>query len=300
MRTSIKVLFTGLALSLALILSPTLAHAQGMDGIFPNNNTGEGLNVFGPDQGNSSVDNVAVGSNALSQNTGGNGNVAIGTLALLSNTRGTGNVAIGERALFSNLLGGSNTATGYFSLFSNQNGAGNTASGQQSMQSSVSGNNNTVYGFQSLILNTVGNNNIALGFGAGEDSTGDNNIDIGNVGLDSEANTIRIGTQIDVQSNVSGADHAAHTATFIAGINGVDKSSGSPVFIDGNGQLGVGSASSLAGPQGPQGATGAQGPQGDTGAPGPGSADHKALKDRKAIPGPTAHPAPKDLRAIKE
>ncbi len=100
------------------------------------------------------------------------------------------------------------------------------------------------------------------------DSTGDNNIDIGNVGVDSEANTIRIGTQVDVQSNVSGADHAAHTATFIAGINGVDKSSGSPVFIDGNGQLGVGSASSLAGPQGPQGATGPQGVKGDTGAMG--------------------------------
>jgi len=76
-----------------------------------------------------------------------------------------------------------------------------------------------------------------LGQFAGQNlTTGDNNIDIGNfdpVSFNSsdvagEANTIRIG------------DKAVHTTAFIAGINGVDKSSGSPVFIDANGQLGTG------------------------------------------------------------
>ncbi len=55
-------------------------------------------------------------------------------------------------------------------------------------------------------------------------------------------------------------------ATFIAGINGVDKSNGSPVFIDANGQLGTGTA--LQGPPGPQGSPGPQGPAGPQGAPG--------------------------------
>ncbi len=76
-----------------------------------------------------------------------------------------------------------------------------------------------------------GNNNIALGFQAGQNlGDGDNNIDIGNAGA-TEASTIRIGTV------------GTQTKTFIAGISGVDKSSGNPVFIDANGQLGTASAS---------------------------------------------------------
>jgi Collagen triple helix repeat (20 copies) len=88
-------------------------------------------------------------------------------------------------------------------------------------------------------------------------STGDNNIDIGNEGVAAESSTIRIGKQ-----NV-------HAATFIAGINGVDKSSGNPVFIDANGQLGIGTASvGPTGPIGPTGPTGPIGPTGPQGAPG--------------------------------
>ena len=48
-----------------------------------------------------------------------------------------------------------------------------------------------------------------------------------------ESNTIRIGNS------------SVHTAAFVAGINGVDKTSGNPVFIDGNGQLGTGSAAGV-------------------------------------------------------
>jgi Collagen triple helix repeat (20 copies) len=98
-------------------------------------------------------------------------------------------------------------------------------------------------------------------------TTGDSNIDIGNQGISADANTIRIG------------DQANQTATFIAGINGVDKSSGNPVFIDANGQLGTGTAlqgppspQGDPGPQGPAGAVGPQGPAGPTGATGPAGA----------------------------
>src|SRR5205823_7283477 len=92
--------------------------------------------------------------------------------------------------------------------------------------------------------------NIALGWQSGINlTTGDHNIDIGNSGGAAEANTIRIG---DVQ-----------TSTFLAGINGVDNSSGSPVFVDANGQLGTGTLAT-----GPTGATGATGSPGTDGANG--------------------------------
>src|SRR5205823_12017220 len=92
--------------------------------------------------------------------------------------------------------------------------------------------------------------NIALGWQSGINlTTGDHNIDIGNSGGAAEANTIRIG---DVQ-----------TSTFLAGINGVDNSSGRPVFVDANGQLGTGTLAT--GPTGATGATGATGSPGING-----------------------------------
>ena len=128
------------------------------------------------------------------------------------------------------------------------------------------GARNTAIGSQALFrLNAaadfgIGSDNIALGYNAGSNTyIGDHNIYIGNPGpgdpnnITVENNSIHIG---EVQ-----------TRTFIAGINGVDKSSGNPVFIDANGQLGTGTA--LQGPPGPQGSPGPQGPAGPQGSPGP-------------------------------
>ncbi len=157
---------------------------------------------------------------------------------------------------------GSNTAAGDGALsdfinggYLRNYGVNNTAIGDNALFHN-NGNDNTATGLEALGSNTTGGNNIALGFQAGYNlTTGDSNIDIGNAGVADEANTIRIG------------DQAVHSATFIAGINGVDKSSGSPVFIDINGQLGTGTA--LQGPPGPQGSPGPQGPAGPQGSPGP-------------------------------
>ena len=169
------------------------------------------------------------------------------------------NTAEGDNALFSLTTGLENTAIGFNALYSNTEGFDNTANGFHALISNTTGYYNTAIGDSALYSNTTGSNNIALGSNAGIGlTTGDNNIDIGNFGVDGEANTIRIG------------DQANQTATYIAGINGVDKSDGSPVFIDANGQLGTGTA--LQGPPGPQGSPGPQGPagpQGATGAQGP-------------------------------
>jgi hypothetical protein len=106
--------------------------------------------------------NTAIGSGALSSNTGGANNVALGASALGANTAGGGNAAIGTRTLESNQTGGENTAIGH----------------------------------DALLKTTTGSFNTAVGYFAGIDLTGgdNHNIDIGNRGVAGESGTIRIGT----------------------------------------------------------------------------------------------------------
>ena len=182
------------------------------------------------------------------------GNTAEGTDALFSNTFGLGNTATGRQALFSNTTGSANTATGVEALWENTEGHDNTANGNRALFHS-NGVGNTANGVYALFSNT-GGFNIALGYLAGQNlTTGDYNIDIGNQGVDFEANTIRIGD-------------ANQTNTYIAGISGVTVS-GAPVVVASNGHMGTADISTLQGPPGPTGPTGPQGPQGNTGATGP-------------------------------
>lgn len=275
-RSRLRSGFISAALALANIaLLPTLrAVVPAPDGGYPGTNTAEGDNaLFSLTSG---TRNTAIGFNTLYYNRNGSGNTASGIQALLNNTSGGGNTATGDSALWSNLTGNNNTTSGLEVMFLNTTGGYNTATGYQALFFNTAGWDNTAYGVQSLFyndtggintavgeatlfFNTTGKNNIALGFNAGFNlTTGDNNIEIGNVGIADEANTIRIG------------DPSLQTATFIAGINGVDMSSGHPVFINANGQVGIGSSS--AGPAGPPGPTGPPGPAGQpgpAGSPGP-------------------------------
>ena len=79
------------------------------------------------------------------------------------------------------------------------------------------------------LLHNTGSNNTGVGAGAGTLLTaGNNNIYVGNLGVVTEDNTIRIGNP------------QVHTATFIAGINGADEGSPTAVFINTTtGQLGT-------------------------------------------------------------
>ena len=152
-------------------------------------------------------DNTALGFRTLSRNNEGNLNTAVGSAALKENFNGNRNTATGSHALDASTQGNNNTANGYSALNSGR------------------GNNNTAVGAFALNSNT-GDNNIALGFRAGFVlSTGNQNIDIGNLGVAAESGTIRIGS-------------AAQTRTFIAGISG-QPVSGSPVYVNAVGQLGV-------------------------------------------------------------
>ena len=159
----------------------------------------------------SGTDNAGFGFNTLTATTSGGFNTAVGSQALDANTTGTSNTAIGFAALTSNTIGGQNTALG-----------------AQALQTIITGTQNTAVGYQALFANT-GSSNIAVGVNAGAQlTTGNSNIDIGNIGVAAESNTIRIGTL------------GTQTRNFIQGIFGVTPAgSSTPVVIDANGQLGT-------------------------------------------------------------
>jgi hypothetical protein len=159
---------------------------------------------------NQSAENTAVGAFGLLSNIGGDSNSAFGSGALVSNTNGVVNTGIRAGALNQNVDGADNTATGFDALYSNTNGSRNTATGVGALDS-----------------NSTGSGNIALGFHAGNNITGDNNIDIGNEGSAGDSDTIRIGTG------------GTHTQTFIAGVYGTTILNGVTVQIDQGGHLGA-------------------------------------------------------------
>ena len=172
-------------------------HAYGDDNIF----VGELAGNFTM----SGSGNTAIGTEALASNTSGYNNTANGTSALASNTSGTDNTANGAGALFNNTTGTGNTASGSVALLGNTLGSDNTASGSGALFKNTGGIKNTADGNSALFNNTVGSYNIALGFEAGYNiTTGTYNIDIGNPGVSTDNNIIRIG---------SGQDQA-----FIAGV----------------------------------------------------------------------------------
>jgi endosialidase-like protein len=169
--------------------------------------------------------NTFVGPNAGNLTMSGGQNTAVGQIALINNTTGCCNTTEGLGTLHSNTTGGGNTAIGWNALNLN-NSVYNTAAGYDALVSTTGGNNTGV-GSYALFGNTTGNNNTALGYNAGNNlTTGSRNIDIGNLGVAAESDTIRIG---DVQAS-----------TFIAGIRGVTVlSDGVNVVIDSTGQLGT-------------------------------------------------------------
>jgi len=229
------------------------------DGDYPGGNTAEGhsalfsltsgtyntaVGYFSLDNNRVGSFNTAVGAGALFANIGDQ-NTATGAAALLNNTIGAFNTANGEVALFSNTTGISNTAVGSSAALHNTTANGGTAIGDNALVSNTTGDNNTAIGFNALQSNTDGTRNTAIGVGAllrstGTDNigvgagagtfltTGDKNIYIGNGGVATEDNTIRIG------------DQKVHTAAFIAGITGADEGNPTAVFINTTtGQLGT-------------------------------------------------------------
>jgi hypothetical protein len=219
-------------------------------------NTGNGAGALLANNGDS---NTATGAGALLSNTTGFYNTADGAFALFSETTGSGNTGSGYRALFTNQTGSNNAAYGYtalehntssfntafgsHTLVFNTTGTANTAIGYQALVFNDGGRYNIASGYQALYSNTIGQGNTAVGLGAlssntigdhaigftaGSDlTTGNVNIDIGNVGIAGEGGTIRIGDE-------------NHVATYIAGIAGQTVGAGGTTcYVDNEGKLGV-------------------------------------------------------------
>jgi len=187
--------------------------------------------------------NTANGYAALYRNTTGNQNTDYGYAALYNNTTGRFNTATGSQALFSNTAGSFHTAIGFGALYSNtygdENTGGNTAIGAAALTNNTTGGGNTAIGESALVNSVTGNQNIALGYVAAQNLTdGSNNIDISNPGAPTESNIIRIGNVVPF-TDIYGFPHAAHSATYIAGINGATASGGVAVYINSDGKLGT-------------------------------------------------------------
>ncbi|CAN5554763.1 hypothetical protein BH10BAC2_BH10BAC2_40860 [soil metagenome] len=129
-------------------------------GIQDLNNTGIGHNAL-YSLASTSSDNTAVGSNALYYN-GQVQNTAIGSFSMYNNTSGMDNTSLGAYSLYNNLLGSHNTAVGFVALYSNT-ASGNTACGDASLRNNTSGASNTAVGSSAMYANTTGINMVALG-----------------------------------------------------------------------------------------------------------------------------------------
>ncbi len=127
-------------------------------------------------------------------------NVGIGSYALSSLTTGGTNTAVGQSSMSNTTTGGSNTALGFFTMIANTTGADNTAIGRGVLASNTTGRRNTALGVSALENSETGEGNIALGaFTADNLTTGNNNIIIG-YDIDavsaSADNTLNIGNLI--------------------------------------------------------------------------------------------------------
>jgi uncharacterized coiled-coil protein SlyX len=233
----LRLIFFLIPLAVACFALSPLARASGV-GPPPNGNTADGFNALR--SLTTGTNNTAIGSGALFSDTDGFGNTAVGLNAMESNTNGFGNAAVGSAALIFNTTGFRNTAMGRRAMILNTTGFHDTATGENALESNTTGNYNTATGVDALGAATTGNLNIALGVGAGINlTTEDNNIDIGNLGVAGDANTIRIGEPTAVTDPAFGETLPVHTATFIAGIYGTTASGGTAVYINSSGQLGT-------------------------------------------------------------
>jgi len=124
-------------------------------------------------------ENVAVGHQALKENTIGSYNTAVGYQALLSNQTGRDNVSMGKWNLKANTSGKENTAIGVWTLSANLTGRANVAVGFRTLADNIDGDFNVAVG-DSAGFAAKGSGNVFLGHRAGASETGSNTLYIDN------------------------------------------------------------------------------------------------------------------------
>lgn len=178
-------------------------------------------------------DNITMGRAAGNGSISGTQNVGLGVGTFAALTNGANNAAVGHLSQISQQSGQGNTSMGYNSCAAMTSTSLNTGIGYSAL-SLTTGSNNTSLGAVALQYITTGSYNIGLGANAGSlyTSSESSNIAIGHVGVASESNVIRLGTQ--------GSGNAQQNACYIAGIAGVTVASSATVLINtSTGQLGT-------------------------------------------------------------
>ncbi len=154
-----------------------------------------GLGLLFPEEG---LENVAIGTNAMKNNTRGHGNTSLGAHTYLKDSLGNNNTVIGNKAMrnaigshnstigFSAMahgIGEHNVAIGAFALSENT-GYANCSIGSGSSASLKNGNENIVIGTAAFNECKLGSGNIVIGTSALDiDTFSDNNLVIGNSAL---------------------------------------------------------------------------------------------------------------------
>jgi hypothetical protein len=184
--------------------------------------------------GNQPYHNLFLGVGAGAENPqDGTDNSFIGTYAGYYNSTGNDNTFGGACSGYENTTGGGNTFIGWAAGYYNTTGGANAFYGINSGVSNTSGSSNTFAGVGAGYSNTTGSYNTYYGTVAGfNNESGSNNIYIGSLGGSSDSSTIRIGGDV-------GSGYGPQTAVYIAGIFGSTSSSGVPVYVNSDGQLGT-------------------------------------------------------------
>lgn len=232
---------TPLANNIDILAQATAGATVGFSGAVPhqlhigvtdaNNNTTIGL-----DSGNigmTGTNSTALGFGTLQHATSGISNTAVGYLAANEVTGGAFNTAIGSRALQVATTASNNVVVGYNASSSLTNGTQNVFIGMGTGADATAADNNTAIGWAALDDLVTGANNIAVGLLAGTSYTTSesSNIVIGNSGVISENNTIRIGTP--------GSGSGEQNRCFVAGVDGVNVGSTANVVTEVGNQLGT-------------------------------------------------------------
>lgn len=194
------------------------------------------------------VNEVGIGTNALSSITDGMTNTAVGAFSQSVNTIGSANVSVGISSLASytgaagTSADGGNTAVGAASMADGENAYFNSCFGYQSGQSLDGSYQNVIIGCTAGKSITSGSFNVIIGgtnstanppgnaAGSSYTTTESSNILIANVGVIGENNTIRIGT--------TGSGSRQQNRCFIAGITTVNVGSVATVVSHSGDQLG--------------------------------------------------------------
>ena len=157
-----------------------------------------GMNSGSESFGEKNESNVALGNDALRDNTSGFWNTAIGYGTMALNTVGSRNIALGYIALQQNVSGDRNIAIGTYSLLRNKTGRSNIGIGADSLWFNNSGDLNVAIGLVAMGNNKDGSYNVGIGdhaLGGGEHGVG--NVALGRLALmANEADeNIGLGTQ---------------------------------------------------------------------------------------------------------